>query len=62
MATRVAAEIAGEFQSQPAMVKGSGGVFVVTMDGTTIWDKKVSGRFPDEGEVVAIAKKKKRSA
>jgi selenoprotein W-related protein len=54
----VAAEIVGEFRSQPEMTRGSGGIFVVTMDGQVIWDKKQTGRFPDPGEITDIVKEK----
>jgi selenoprotein W-related protein len=54
----VAAEIVGEFQSQPEMTKGSGGIFVVTLDGKVIWDKKQTGRFPDPGEITDIVKER----
>lgn len=54
----MAAEIVGEFQSQPEMTRGSGGVFVVTLDGQVIFDKKSVGRFPDPGEITDIVKEK----
>lgn len=56
----MAAEIAGEFQSQPVLTKGAGGVFIVTMDGKVLWDKKATGRFPDEGEITEIVKTQRR--
>jgi selT/selW/selH-like putative selenoprotein len=34
------------------LIKGHGGVFEVVLDGTPIFSKKASGRFPDEGEVL----------
>jgi selenoprotein W-related protein len=29
------------------LVPGTGGIFVVTLDGVTIWDRKADGGFPD---------------
>ena len=34
------------------LVKGSGGVFTVTVDGETVFSKFETGRFPQPGEVV----------
>ena len=36
------------------LVKSSGGVFEVSVDGRKIFSKKQLGRFPDEGEVLAL--------
>lgn len=58
----MAAEIVGEFQSQPEMTRGSGGIFVVTLDGEVIYDKKAKGRFPEEGEITAIVRAKRGRA
>ena len=55
----MAAEIVGEFQSKPEMIKGSGGIFIVTADGKEVWNKKAKGRFPDPGEITEIVKAKK---
>jgi selT/selW/selH-like putative selenoprotein len=55
----VAAEIAGEFQSEPEMIKGGGGIFIVTADGKEVWNKKAKGRFPDPGEITTIVKSRK---
>ena len=35
------------------LVKGSGGVFEVTVDGTLVFSKKKEGRFPETEEVLA---------
>jgi len=35
-------------------VEGSGGVFDVEADGAVIFAKAEAGRFPEEGEVVAL--------
>jgi selT/selW/selH-like putative selenoprotein len=39
-------------------VKGSGGVFEVTLDNQVIFSKKATGRFPLPGEVVAALEQK----
>jgi selenoprotein W-related protein len=36
------------------MTKGSGGVFDVVVDGTLVYSKKETGRFPEAGEVSSI--------
>lgn len=33
---------------------GSGGVFIVTVDGKVTYDKKETGQFPTKGEVTQI--------
>jgi selenoprotein W-related protein len=33
------------------LTPGSGGMFVVTVDGVTVWDRKVEGRFPEAKEL-----------
>lgn len=35
----------------PRLIKGSGGVFEVHLDGEEIFSKKAAGRFPEPGEV-----------
>ncbi len=37
---------------QAELIKGSGGVFDVTVDGVLIYSKHRTGRFPDNAEVV----------
>ncbi len=34
------------------LVRGRGGVFIVTVDGRDVWNKRETGRFPAPGEVV----------
>ena len=34
-----------------ALVPGTGGVFEVTVDGTTVWERKRDGGFPDAAEL-----------
>lgn len=35
------------------LTKGSGGIFDVTVDGQLVYSKDETGRFPDDGEVLA---------
>lgn len=37
----------GEDLGSVTLVPGTGGVFVITVDGLTIWDRVVDGGFPD---------------
>jgi selenoprotein W-related protein len=37
---------------EPRLIRGSGGVFEVVMDGETIFSKRQQGRFPEESEVL----------
>jgi selT/selW/selH-like putative selenoprotein len=59
MATRAAAELSGEFQVQPKMVRGTGGVFDVTLNGEPLYSKSKTGRFPVEGELTDLVHAKK---
>lgn len=40
-------------------MRGSGGVFLVTVDEKVIFCKKEMGRFPNDGEVAEIIRTKK---
>jgi selenoprotein W-related protein len=42
-----------EFGTSAKLVKGSGGVFEVTVDRELLFSKRALGRFPDPGEVAA---------
>lgn len=61
MATRAAAEIMGEYRVQAEMIRGSGGVFEVTLDGETVFSKKAVGRFPVEGEICDLVDAKRKT-
>jgi len=37
----------GQDLAEVALIPGTGGVFVVTLDGRTIWDRKHDGGFPE---------------
>jgi selenoprotein W-related protein len=36
------------------LTAGSGGVFIVTVDGDSVYNKKETGRFPNDGEVTEL--------
>lgn len=45
-----------QFEASTELVKSSGGVFEVEMDGELIFSKKQLNRFPDDGEIEAAVK------
>jgi selenoprotein W-related protein len=48
----LAAEIRKVRELEPSLIKGSGGVFEVALDGNLIFSKKKMGRFPELSEVL----------
>jgi len=42
-----------EFGTATKLIKGSGGVFEVKVDGALVFSKAALGRFPDPDEVAA---------
>ena len=48
----MAAEIKKELGVDSQLVRGSGGIFEVTVDSKRIFSKKDEGRFPSEKEIV----------
>lgn len=42
--------------SAAELIPGTGGVFVVSADGTPVFSKEEEQRFPDPGEIVARLK------
>jgi selenoprotein W-related protein len=36
------------------LIKGSGGIFDVVVDGRKVFSKHQTGRFPEAGEIVAL--------
>jgi len=48
----LAAEIKREFGIDSELVRGSGGIFVVTIDRKPVFSKKDEGRFPTEREIL----------
>jgi selT/selW/selH-like putative selenoprotein len=39
---------------QAELIKGSGGVFEITLDGAPVFSKKREHRFPEPGEVARL--------
>ena len=48
----MAAEIKKQLGIDSQLVRGSGGIFEVTVDNERIFSKKEEGRFPTEKEIV----------
>jgi selenoprotein W-related protein len=48
----LAAEIKKQLGLDSQLVRGSGGIFEVTVDNDKIFSKKEQGRFPSEKEIV----------
>ncbi len=48
----MAAEIKKQLGVESKLVRGSGGIFVVSVDGERIFSKQDEGRFPAESEIV----------
>lgn len=46
------------FGTDAKLVKGSGGIFDVAVDGVTVYSKFSTGRFPEPGEVVALVRRR----
>jgi selenoprotein W-related protein len=55
-AQQVAARLQQAASAEVELLKGSGGVFEVTVDGALKFSKKATGRFPTEAELDALAK------
>lgn len=53
----MAAELKQAFGVEAELVRGSGGIFDVVVDGKKVFDKHKAGRFPEPGEVVKALKK-----
>jgi selenoprotein W-related protein len=47
-------ELKRDFGVDAELVPGSGGVFDVTADGKVVYSKKMTGRFPNSGEVTKL--------
>jgi len=41
------------------LVAGSGGVYEITVDGEKVFSKKALGRFPEEGEIIALLRERR---
>ena len=48
----MAAELRKARNLEPSLIKGSGGVFEVMLDGRLIFSKKQLGRFPELNELL----------
>ncbi len=46
----------GFAEANVEIIEGSGGVFEVTVDGSLIYSKKETGRFPEKGELISLMK------
>ena len=49
----MAAVLKRERQIDATLIKGKGGEFEITVDGTLVFSKKQEGRFPEMDEVLA---------
>jgi len=50
----LAAELKRDVGAGTKLIASHGGVFEVSVDGETIFSKKSSGRFPEDGEIVGL--------
>ena len=57
-AVGLAAELKSNFGYESELIKSSGGVFEIELDGNLIFSKKELGRFPEEGEIKKLLKDK----
>jgi len=58
----LAAEIKKEFAIDSQLVRGSGGIFDVSVDNKRIFSKKEEGRFPSEKEIIDKLRGMQKSA
>lgn len=54
----MADELKDTFNVKAELIRSAGGVFEIEADGELIFSKAKLGRFPDDGEVQALLKKK----
>ena len=47
MAQELLSTFGGDLLAEVALVPGTGGVFAITCNGATIWERKADGGFPD---------------
>ena len=56
-ASSLEAELKSKFPGvETKLILSGGGVYEIILDGELIFSKKILGRFPDDGEVVALIK------
>ena len=58
----MAAEIKKELAIDSQLVRGSGGIFDVSVDNKRIFSKKEEGRFPSEKEIIDKLRGMQKSA
>lgn len=46
------------FKADSELIKSSGGVFEIELNGTLIFSKAKLGRFPDEGEIAKLVEER----
>lgn len=56
----MADEIKDQFGVQAELIKGSGGIFDVVVDGKMIYSKHQTGRFPENDEVISTMEAMKK--
>ena len=61
-ASSLAAEIKNELGIDSELVRGSGGIFNVSVDGRRIYSKDDTGRFPSEKDIVEQLRKLQKTA
>lgn len=54
----MAAELKEEMDMESDLIKKGGGIFEVYLDDDLIFSKQELGRFPNDGEVLALLKEK----
>lgn len=52
----MAAELKEAFGVEAKLIAGSGGIFEVKRDGTLVYAKSDTGRFPNAGEITGLLK------
>ena len=56
-ASSLEAELKSKFPGvETKLILSGGGVYEIILDGELIFSKKTLGRFPDDGEVIALIK------
>jgi len=50
------AELNEAFGAEAVLHAGDDGIYDVVVDGTLVFSKHEAGRFPDDGEIVALVK------
>ena len=58
----MAAEIKKQLGFESTLVRGSGGIFVVTVDNQKIFSKDDQGRFPTEREIIDALRSRSSAA